>query len=416
MSKFIGNSEVRLPREIGKGALPDHPAIKSPWEKLHSFHDCYHYACRHGAVIAQSFMEVLRIVVPDYNERCHRLCESNHALYLQIFNPEGAFNHNHKEVNNCIHPFVCGANISGAFGDSGDERLIMNGRLNDWGTYRAEKELDTCYWDIMGSEICRTSAHVMTTIGECYEGPSMEFKFYEGRGYGDLHCRAIAENREKYPLESKPHWENCEDICTEHLIKFTPREQMYKEPAVFREETGYMFRNGFNTEYTAADAYRGGASSTLGTAYATQTLSDMIKAGEVTQEYVDNIIRAVFRSAGKATFGDFFAIKGVRDWLGVPGEIEDGRVLGGYIEMQLQIMMMDYKIVAFDGDEVIYDIKRSAFERYIPMYSTAYLAMWYGMVKTLVNCEWALWEEEGDGFADDTLRIKIARKIDKRSL
>ena len=41
----------RLPKEVGAKSLPLHPAIKTPWEKLISFHDAYHYACRHHAVI-----------------------------------------------------------------------------------------------------------------------------------------------------------------------------------------------------------------------------------------------------------------------------------------------------------------------------------------------------------------------------
>lgn len=56
----------RLPKEVGAKSLPLHPAIKTPWEKLISFHDAYHYACRHHAVIGAVYQEVLRILVPDY--------------------------------------------------------------------------------------------------------------------------------------------------------------------------------------------------------------------------------------------------------------------------------------------------------------------------------------------------------------
>ncbi len=36
--------DERLPREIGVGAaLPNHAAVKSPWEKLVSYHDAVHY-------------------------------------------------------------------------------------------------------------------------------------------------------------------------------------------------------------------------------------------------------------------------------------------------------------------------------------------------------------------------------------
>jgi hypothetical protein len=91
-------------------------------------------------------------------------------------------------------------------------------------------------------------------------------------------------------------------------------------------------------------------------------------------------------------------------------------VIGGYIEMLLQILMTDYTILSFTEEEVIYDINRKVLAGPIPFKPKAYLAMWYGMTKTLVNCEWALWEEMGDGIAPETLRIKIARTINKRSL
>ena len=40
----------------------------------------------------------------------------------------------------------------------------------------------------------------------------------------------------------------------------------------------------------------------------------------------------------------------------------------------------------------------------------AHVWMWAGMVKTLVNVQWSLWEEDSP---EGKLRIKIARKIDK---
>ena len=40
----------------------------------------------------------------------------------------------------------------------------------------------------------------------------------------------------------------------------------------------------------------------------------------------------------------------------------------------------------------------------------AHLYMWQGMVKTLVNAQWSVWEEDSP---KGKMRIKIARKIDK---
>ena len=44
--------------------------------------------------------------------------------------------------------------------------------------------------------------------------------------------------------------------------------------------------------------------------------------------------------------------------------------------------------------------------------TSAYNAMWYGMVKTLVSPEWFVWEET-EGVDESIYRVKIAMKIDK---
>lgn len=79
----------RLPKEVGAKSLPLHPAIKTPWEKLISFHDAYHYACRHHAVIGAVYQEVLRILVPDYDERCTLMCKTDVGVKNYIFRQDG---------------------------------------------------------------------------------------------------------------------------------------------------------------------------------------------------------------------------------------------------------------------------------------------------------------------------------------
>jgi hypothetical protein len=38
--------------------------------------------------------------------------------------------------------------------------------------------------------------------------------------------------------------------------------------------------------------------------------------------------------------------------------------------------------------------------------------MWYGMSKTLIGSQWALWRET-ENIPEEKLRLKIAKKIDK---
>ncbi|MDR1933851.1 MAG: hypothetical protein LBQ57_13630 [Spirochaetales bacterium] len=406
--------DSRIPREVGAGALPDHPAIKTPWEKLISFYDAYHYATRHNAAVAACFMEVMRIIIPDYATRCKRLCEATGRAMKGAFST--AFGKMHKE-NNGIHPFMQGGYFTALYGDSGDERIGLCGRVNDFGTYRAEKELDVCDWDILGSEVCRISTYGgLTSISQAYGGIPMEYHMPEAKGCGDLHCRVVAENRDKYPMPEHECWENFGPIATADQIKFTPEEKMFKECQQFREECGYKYRNGLDQEYTAAELYTsGGATNITGTDYCGLLLKEMVGANEIGMEELSNIITCVFEAAGKTMFAEFFAVKGLRDWLGVPADVKDGRVLGGYIEVILQTILANYTIVEFNKEEVVYDIPVSGIERRIalrPMLTTAYLAMWYGMSKTLVGSQWSLWRET-EGVPEDIIRLKIAKKIDK---
>jgi hypothetical protein len=403
MSKYA----TRVPNEVGKGALPDHPAIKTPWEKLISFHDAYHYACRHIAVIDSSFFQVLRILIPDYEQRCKALCDANFENIKRVMlSPYGEIHKN----NHCVHPFMSGGFIAALFGDAGDERLCMTGRVNDYGQYRVEKELDECPWDILGSEICRASTHVLDGINECFGGPGLDFQMVEAKGCGDLHCRIVAECRNKYPLPKGESWEKFGPIATADQIKFTPEDQMIKEPQQFRSECDYKYRNGLNMEESAAHMHPG-VMHPLGADYVMNTLNPMISNNEITEEQVAHIVKCVFEAAGKMTFGEYFAIKGLRDWIGVPNDVNGGRVLGGYIEVVLQALRIEFDVVTFE-EEVIYDCKLSDLERRHPMLTHAYLSMWNGMCKTLVGSQWFLWRET-EGVSAETLRIRIGKKIDK---
>ena len=120
-------------------------------------------------------------------------------------------------------------------------------------------------------------------------------------------------------------------------------------------------------------------------------------------------------AAGKAAFLDDFAKEGLRQWLGVPHSISpnDGRIMGGYLEMFLQSMHLHYEVEAFNDTECIYilDLKELNFgAQGSTKLADAYKWFWYGMTKSLVSAEWSLWEEDSP---EGKLRLKIAKKIDK---
>ena len=410
MSKKI---DERLPQDSGKGSgLKEYYAIKSPWEKMYGYRDAMHYSNRFEQVIGAACMQAYRIMIPDYRERAQLMCEDALARLVAT---NRMYGENGDDMNN-MHPFICGQFVGALIGDQGDDALLMCGRCQDFGTYRAEKELDVCDWDIVGSELCRATTMSLqgSAIGSAERrrpGPTMEFCMVEAKGCGDRHCRIVAENRDKYPMPEHELWESFGPVATADQIKYTEEEDCVKESMVFREECNYTFTNGTHLEQDSSSANMV-TLSTSASLYILPAINEAVRRGIVTRKMADHILHCVCEAAGKAMFGERYAIKAARDWLGVPPEIgEDGRVMGGLLEMQLQSILCKYEVEAFNEKECIYVIDRSGLEitgcKELPQ---VHVDFWYGMVKTLVNAQWSLWEEDSPA---GKLRIKIAKKIDK---
>jgi hypothetical protein len=404
----------RLPIDAQRGVLPEHPAVKTPWEKLVSFHDAQHYACRHIAAVASSFMQVLRIVMPDYETRATTMIEVNAPRLRDLYLIPG-MHEMHTERHN-IPPFVKGTMIGALAGDEGDEANLMTGRVVDYDTYRFEKELDTCPWDIVGSELCRTTVAYFGELANTFGEPHMEFNMVEAKGCGDRHCRIVAENRGKFPMPPRTAtFETFGPIATADQIKVTPEAQCYTEPQQFRPESGGVYRSAYCAEWTAAEQYEVAMAQSLGS----NDIISVLEARVPDKAMTEHVTKCVFEAAGKMAFAEFAAIKGVRDWLGVPADVNDGRVLGGLIEVVLQSTLVDYTIVSFNAKEVVLDINRDLLERgglgyEMSLLTTAYASLWHGMAKTLVGTEWSLWRD-ADGVHDGSVRIRIAKRIDKYS-
>lgn len=407
MSKKI---DERIPSNSGNDAgFTAYNAIQSPWNKLYSYQEALHYASRFESVLSAAATQALRIIVPNYEERAQMMCEEAYQrLYTTgvYYGDDDGFG---------IHPFMCGQFAGALIGDKGDDALLMCGRCQDFGSYRAEKELDVCDWDICGSELCRTTT--MSLQGQANasadrrrKGPTMDYLMVEAKGCGDRHCRIIAESREKYPAPPHALWESFGPAVSDEYKKYTEEEDCVDESMMFREECNYHFVNGTNNETDSSNQMLN--MTTAASLYILPAIAETVKRGYVTREQADHILKCVLEAAGKAVFCERYAIKACRDWLGVPNSIgEDGRVMGGLIEMLLQSLLCSYEVEAFNKDEVIYVIDRSGLEitatKDVP---EAHVWMWAGMVKTLVNTQWSLWEEDSP---EGKLRIKIAKKIDK---
>lgn len=403
--------DARLPKEVGTGFYP----VKSPWDKMISYHDAAHYVQRYTNVVSAAIMQAFRILVPDYKERSQAMCTNAYNRLSYVYNcipgyPEMNADQLH------MHPFMRGNFVGGLIGDAGDEDLLMCGRVNDFGTYRAEKELDVCYWDLVGTELCRSTTQSLQACADCAarlrpDGPQIEYHMVEAKGAGDRHCRIVAECRKKFPMPEHEQWECFGPVGSADQIKFTKEEDCIEESMMFREEADYLFSNGTNMEKDWRSAYPMVTMSYAAT-YILPALDDLIRAGRLTGEQVDYAIHCLCEAAGKATFLDDFAKEGLRVWLGVPHSIgkDDGRLMGGYLEMFIQSLHCPYDVEAFNQDECIYVIDKKILMNNMPRMIDAYLWFWYGMTKSLVNAQWSLWEEDSP---EGKLRIKIAKKVDK---
>ena len=411
MSKKI---DARLPKEVGTGLYP----VKSPWDKMISYHDAAHYCQRYTNVVSAAIMQAFRMLVKDYEKRSAAMCANAYNRLAYVYkNCPGYTEMNADQLH--MHPFMRGNFVGGLIGDAGDEDLLMCGRVNDFGTYRAEKELDVCYWDIVGTELCRSTTQSLQACADCAselrpDGPHIEYHMVEAKGCGDRHCRIVAECRKKFPMPEHKQWECFGPVATEAQIKFTKEEDTVDESMMFREDTDFLFSNGTNLEKNWKSAYPMVVMSNA-SSYILPTLEDFVRSGELTSEEVDYALHCVCEAAGKATFIDNFAKEGLRVWMGVPHSIseDDGRIMGGYLEMFWQSMHFSYTIEAFNKDECIYVLDPKELNSCLmgsQRMSTAYIWFWYGMTKSLVNAQWSLWEEDSP---EGKLRLKIAKKVDK---
>lgn len=399
----------RIPADSGNGAgFTQYNAVQSPWNKLMSYQDALHYASRFEAVLSAAVAQAYRIIIPDYETRADEMCKEAYGrLYytgLNYPNDDGFG----------IHPFMCGSYPGALIGDKGDDALLMCGRCQDFGTYRCEKELDVCDWDICCSELCRATTMSLQGQADATEsrhrkGKKLDYLMVEAKGCGDRHCRIIAESREKYPAPPHALWESFGPAVSDDYKKFTPEEECVAESMMFREESNYHFVNGTNNETDSSNQMVN--LSTAASLYLLPAIANAVKLGYTTEQNAEWIKKCVLEAAGKAMFGEFYAKRGCREWLGVPDDVHDGRILGGVIEMLLQSLLCKYEIEAFNENEVIYVIDRGGLAiGATQSVCEAHLYMWHGMVKTLVSAEWSVWEEDSPA---GKMRIKIAKKIDK---
>lgn len=128
------------------------------------------------------------------------------------------------------------------------------------------------------------------------------------------------------------------------------------------------------------------------------------------QEMAWRVVRAMFEACGKFQFGEANIRKTVREWMGVSADVDDGRVMGGYISMILQARDIDWKFLQFEPERTVVECDKFKFIM-MGMYqefTIAYEAYFNGVVKTLVAAPWCVTMEDDD--ANGKLRFTIEKK------
>ena len=293
----------------------------------------------------------------------------------------------------------------------------MAGRVVQFTRNRVEKELDTCPWDIVGSELCNMTTSMFTANFDLASSNGTEnevaLNMCQARGCGNKHCRVVAERRVVYGLPKQGWLDHMQQPVDP--IHDTPRERMVKEGQCLRNG---QYTQNFGEETSLEKAYHWVAQ--MGWVWSIQFPMMAIKDMAPDEDEFLRVFRIVFATAGKNQFIDPFAKEGLRSYLGVPHEMDenDGRILGGYIRYMLDVQQVPYEMVRWTKDETWIKVKSEDFTARYEMAPLdelvdAYEAQWNGAAKTLVSPEWSCVIEDRD---EEDMYIKVIRKEDLRML
>lgn len=403
-----------------KDKLDNIKGIETVWGKVITEKEAYMYGLRQIASFSANLFQVMRIFEPDYNKRTELICEIANMMNMSVAGTEDMqkeyINAYYDEWN--IPEFCIRSSWLGAiFGDSGDEYQNMAGRVIQFTPDRVEKELDTCPWDIVGSEMCNmTTAMFLANFDLCSsQGTTneMALDMCEAKGCGDLHCRVVAERKDVFNRNDQGPLDHMGQ--PKGAVHPTPRERMFKECQALRNGS---YVNAFGEEKTLEWCYRWSMENgwTWSVTFPLLAIRDMAPS----DEEFERIFRIVFSTAGKNAFIDPFTVEGMRAWLGVPHTIDenDGRLMGGYIKLQLDTQLVPNEITRFDKDEVRIKVKQEDFVGRFPMSPMeelifGYESLWHNMVKTMVSSEWSCWFEDKENIY---MVIVVGKKVDKKMI
>lgn len=387
--------------------------MMSPWDQIKSFKETYNFLVRHSSLMAVGVMHSMRIIIPDY-EQCQSMMSGMWAGMMDAtWTPETGQLQAFEERFD-VPPFMKdGVTRAALYCDKGDEMTLIPGHIWYTSNDRFEKEIHACAFDIAGPEACDLS--VGGGCHFCYGIAKQKLNNYdpERLGCGDDYCVAIAESRKKYGNHNNTpdgnfgpegyEWEGWGPAGGGLREKGMPHkpECEFLNTGIYESPTG--------ATWTAGEMYKDFNGWPMCYSYiAIDVIRRMLPPEQ--QEMAWRVVRAMFEACGKFQFGEANTRKAAREWMGVPADVDDGRVMGGYISMILQARDVDWKFLQFEPERTVVECDKFKFIM-MGMYqefTIAYEAYFNGVVKTLVAAPWCVNLEDDD--ANGKLRFIIEKK------
>ena len=393
----------------------------SPWDAIKSFKETFLFQTRSAALMIVASINALQILEPDQEKRQALLSNWWKGSMLETWGPEDKMGQVKQfEWDFSIPPFIKKSNYRLAnYADWGDEMQGMPGYIRYASSDHIEKEVHTCWMDIAGPDACDLSQGGGQWFCKGLYGPDgigyTEHNNYlvQRRGCGDPVCRAIFESAHKFgphKNEEGDDWHEWEhwgpNACGYGDDYHLPRKQ---EPEFLNE--GY-FTAALGQEFTAGQMFQ--SNTGWSRPYTNQVIEVLrIRGGGQVSDYDMHVIRTMLDATGKTQFGELVTRKAIREWMNVPADVDDGRVMGAYISMLWQSMALDWTFAEFSEEQTIIDCDATRLFMYgtYPELVDLYEALFNGMVKTLVDTQWVVKADREHLEEENEVRFIIKKEL-----
>ena len=373
----------------------------SPWDAIKSFKETFYFQTRSAAQMIVAVRNALQILEPDQEKRQGLLSGWWKGSMLETWGPEDAMGQVAQfEEDFSIPPFMEASMYRPAnYADWGDEFQGMPGYIRYASSDRVEKEVHSCFMDIAGPDACDLSQGGGQYFCQgLYGHDGVGYKNWNGylvqrKGCGDPVCRVVWENAEKFG-EHRNHCDECQGHDWEEwgptATGYEGDHRLPKKQFAEWTDQGY-FIAALGQEWTAGEMFRQAGSWSR--PYCNQVIEGLrIRGDGEISEFDEHVVRTMLDACGKIQFAEAVTRKAIREWMNVPADVDDCRVMAGYISMLWQAMASEWSFAEFTEERAVIDCDATnmcMFGQY-PELAGFYEALFNGMVKTLVNTMWVV--------------------------